>query len=115
MKRRSSITFIAAALSATLASAALAQDTETNTALASAVAADGGLNRTALEMIARKNIFDPTRVGLSNDRPRPRSESFTFCGGAFDGPNAVPSSPAPAHPTSHYAPAIPSMATKSPK
>jgi hypothetical protein len=60
--------------------AALAQDTN----------APDALDKNALELIVRKNIFDPTRVGgRTSGRRSPRAESFTFCGGAFDGPRAV--------------------------
>jgi hypothetical protein len=80
MNRRLSI--IIALLAALSSLTAFAQDTATNT--------PGGLDRNSLELIVRKNIFDPTRVGIRPVRRQaPAMESFTFCGGAFDGPHAV--------------------------
>jgi hypothetical protein len=83
MNRRHAI-FIAT-LAAWMPLAAFAQD-----AGRASTNAPDGLDRNALERMVRKNIFDPTRVGgRTLTAPRPRAQYFTFCGGAFEGPQAV--------------------------
>ena len=48
------------------------------------------LEKKAFEIMVRKNIFDPNRTPPRGPgRPRPRVETFTFCGAGFDGPQAV--------------------------
>jgi len=47
-------------------------------------AAPSAMDKHALELIVRNNIFDPTRTGY-HPRPRPpRIDTFTYCGYAFD-------------------------------
>ena len=83
MKRLTPI-FFALLLAGGLRPAA-AQDTNAPVAQTNASA-----DFSAFQAIAQKNIFDPNRTGSSGSRRRARRvESFAFCGGGFDGPEAV--------------------------
>lgn len=70
-----------AILAAASAARAAADGAETNAPAASAPSA---LDRNALQLIVRNNIFDASRTGFHPHRPQPRVESFNFCGYALD-------------------------------